>query len=189
MIRRILVCGATAAMAAAAGGAAADLYLWKDPATGSVKIYSYPPPWYGNPELEKRSPKVERVPERQRVPVVEPDAAPTAPAAKPSPAKPGVPPPPPGMGGAVGALAPALLAPLEAQRKRLLEIFSALPARPDFDRAGQGMQQQLEAYQAVSAEMDRIDPKGAEARRADSRTLIERLRDGLRAQTGAQPQR
>lgn len=85
-------------LAAASGGVHADLYLWKDPATGAMKIYSYPPPWYGNPALERRSPRVERIPERQRVPVVEPAAAPVVPAvpaAKPAPAGPDTPPPPP----------------------------------------------------------------------------------------------
>lgn len=181
------------ALASMCGGAAADLYLWKDPATGAMRIYSYPPPWYGNPELERRSPKVERIPERQRAPVVQPEpatlAVPASPEAKPEPAGPGAPPPPPGMGGAAGGPGASVLAMLEAQRKRLMDLFASLPAKPDFDRAGLGLRQQLEAYQAVAAEMDRIDPKGAEARRAESRTLVERLSDGLRAQTGAQPAR
>lgn len=94
------VVAAGLALAFASGGVLADLYLWKDPATGAMKIYSYPPPWYGNPELEKRSPKVERIPERQRAPVVqaEPVQAPSSlPPPAPSPAGPGAPPPPPVM--------------------------------------------------------------------------------------------
>ncbi len=38
--------------------AAADLYRWVDPQTGSVKFSSAPPPWY---ETE-RGPQVERIP-------------------------------------------------------------------------------------------------------------------------------
>ena len=38
--------------------AAADLYRWVDPQSGSVKFSSAPPPWY---ETE-RGPKVERIP-------------------------------------------------------------------------------------------------------------------------------
>jgi len=38
--------------------AAADLYRWIDPQSGSVKFSSAPPPWY---ETE-RGPKVERIP-------------------------------------------------------------------------------------------------------------------------------
>lgn len=93
MRARILAGGLV--VAAASGGTYADLYIWKDPATGAMKIYSYPPPWYGNPELERRSPKVERIPERQRAPVVEPAAAPALPEPNPAPAGPGAPPPPP----------------------------------------------------------------------------------------------
>jgi hypothetical protein len=42
--------------------AAADLYRWVDPETGSVKFSSYPPPWYGDEAKQRRAPKVERIP-------------------------------------------------------------------------------------------------------------------------------
>lgn len=45
-----------------AGPAAADLYRWIDPETGSIKYSSYPPPWYGDPAAERRAPKVEVIP-------------------------------------------------------------------------------------------------------------------------------
>jgi hypothetical protein len=44
--------------------AAADLYRWVDPETGSVKFSSYPPPWYGDEAKERRAPKVEHIPPR-----------------------------------------------------------------------------------------------------------------------------
>jgi hypothetical protein len=47
-----------------AATAAADLYRWVDPETGSVKFSSYPPPWYGDERREKSSPKVEHIPAR-----------------------------------------------------------------------------------------------------------------------------
>jgi len=50
------------------GPAAADLYRWVDPATGSVKFSSYPPPWFGDPALDRRAPKVEVIPERGSAP-------------------------------------------------------------------------------------------------------------------------
>lgn len=53
-----------AAVLAWAGAAAADLYRWVDPETGSVKFSNYPPPWYGDPARERRSPKVEVIPDR-----------------------------------------------------------------------------------------------------------------------------
>jgi hypothetical protein len=77
------------------GHAAADLYRWVDPETGSVKYSSYPPPWYGDEAQERRAPKVEVIPSRSD-PVMKPetpgrplegarkDAAPAKPAANPA---------------------------------------------------------------------------------------------------------
>ena len=42
-----------------ANPAAADLYRWVDPETGSVKFSSYPPPWYGDAAQQRRAPRVE----------------------------------------------------------------------------------------------------------------------------------
>ena len=42
--------------------AAADLYRWVDPETGSVKFSSYPPPWFGDAAKQQRAPKVEVIP-------------------------------------------------------------------------------------------------------------------------------
>jgi hypothetical protein len=42
--------------------AAADLYRWVDPETGSVKFSSYAPPWFGDAAKQKRAPKVEVIP-------------------------------------------------------------------------------------------------------------------------------
>jgi hypothetical protein len=74
------------------GPAAADLYRWIEPETGSIKFSSYPPPWYGDPAKQRGAPKVQVIPERSRAPAFAPrpdgeaDPAP-APAAKP-PARP-----------------------------------------------------------------------------------------------------
>lgn len=124
----------------------ADLYRWVDPESGSVKFSSYPPPWYGDPQLEKRSPKVERIPE----------AAPAAAAAAKAPS---------------GSEREAL----EARRRALMKEFLALPSRSDFDRGGAGFKRQLETYQALGAELDRLDPKGAERRRAEAQEVLETL--------------
>jgi hypothetical protein len=50
------------------GPAAADLYRWVDPDTGSIKFSNYPPPWFGDPAKERRAPKVEVIPERSSAP-------------------------------------------------------------------------------------------------------------------------
>lgn len=50
------------------GPAAADLYRWLDPDSGSIKFSSYPPPWYGDTAKEPRAPKVEVIPDRSSAP-------------------------------------------------------------------------------------------------------------------------
>ena len=139
--------------------ALADLYRWVDPETGSVKFSSYPPPWYGDPEKERRAPKVERIPAAE--------LKPAAPAAATPPVE--------------------GLALLEQRYKSILQSLSILPAGEDFSRAGAGVQQQLDAYKAVAAELDRLDPKGAEKRKAESQPLLDRLIEGLRAQFSSKP--
>ena len=136
----------------------ADLYRWVDPQTGSVKFSSYPPPWFGQPALELNAPATEVVVYRP------PGAAKPAPA----PAKPGA--------------AASGLAALETRLAGLTQFFSALPSNTDFSRAGSGIQQQIEAYQAVAAELDRLDPAGAARRRQQEAGFIETLRRGLEAQ-------
>jgi hypothetical protein len=129
--------------------ALADLYRWVDPESGSVKFSSYPPPWYGDPQLEKRSPRVERIPE----------AAPAA--AGEAKAPPG-----------------SERESLEARRRALMQELSTVSARSDFDRGGAGFKRQLEAYQALTVELDRLDPKGADRRRAEGQALLENLLRG-----------
>jgi len=136
----------------------ADLYRWVDPQTGSVKYSSYPPPWFGQPALELNAPATEVVVYRP----------PGAPKPAPAPAKPGA--------------AASVLAALETRLAGLAQFFSALPSNTDFSRAGSGIQQQIEAYQAVAAELDRLDPAGAARRRQQEAGFIETLRRGLEAQ-------
>jgi hypothetical protein len=130
----------------------ADLYRWIDRETGSVKFSSYPPPWLGDPEKERKAPAVEVIPYR----------GPAAPAA-------------------------SVIATLEARWASLMQLFATLPATTDFNRAGAGIQQQLEAYQALSAELDRLDPAGAQRRRAQEAGVFETMRRGLEAQLSTKP--
>jgi hypothetical protein len=138
--------------------AVADLYRWMDPDTGSIKLSSYPPPWFGNPALEAKSPRVEVIP-------VTRTATPVSPLATQAPVE--------GTG---------LLDKLQQFRKSALEGLNVLPAREDFARGGEGIQEQLDAFRAVSAELDKMDPGGAAARRAEEQPLMERLKQGLKAQ-------
>jgi hypothetical protein len=74
--------------------------------------------------------------------------------------------------------------PLAALEARLSEIVARIAATaPQQDsRSADGYRQQLEAYEAVRAELDRIDPSGAARRRSESTSLLDRLRQGFAAQ-------
>jgi hypothetical protein len=144
--------------ALAAPAAHADLYRWVDPQTGSVKFSSYPPPWFGDQALALSAPAVEVVAYQ----------APGAPKPAAAPVKP--------------SAAAGMLSALEARLAGLTRFFSALPPNADFSRAGSGIQQQIEAYQALSAELDRLDPAGAARRRAQEVGVMETVRRGLEAQ-------
>jgi hypothetical protein len=144
--------------ALAAPPAYADLYRWVDRETGSVKFSSYPPPWFGDPAREMYAPAVEVIRYGTTA----------APAPKP-------------------AAIESLKAALEAQWKTLTQFFASLPPSSDFARAGSGLQQQLQAYEAVRAELDRLDPAGAARRRAQAAGIFETLRKGLQAQLSVTP--
>ncbi len=83
---------------------------------------------------------------------------------------------------------PAAGAPVEALQARWSELLSQLTgAKPqDFNRAGEGIRQQIEAYEAVRVELDRLDPSGAARRRTET-SLIEKLKQGFAAQFSTTP--
>ena len=136
----------------------ADLYRWVDRETGSVKYSNFPPPWYGDPLREGANPAVEIL--RHQAP------------AKP-PAEKGV---------EKGVEKPPATAQLEERWRSMLQFLSSLPQRPDFDRSGQVLQQQVQALQAARAELDRLDPNGMARRRAEETTVLEQLRRSIEAQ-------
>ena len=71
--------------------------------------------------------------------------------------------------------------------KGFLQSFAGLPTDYDFERAGAGFKQQAQAYQDVAVELDRLDPKGAERRRAESESVLSRFLQGVRAQLPGKP--
>ena len=145
--------------------ALADLYRWLDPESGSVKFSSYPPPWYGDAEKEKRAPKVEHIPERSST-----SATPVQ---------------VPGAGGLPEGAAPTApessLASLEAIRKRFLQEFGSASTQKELQSGGTALRKQLEGFAAVNAQLDRLDPGGADKRRAEAQPVLEKLIEGLRA--------
>ena len=72
-----------------AGSAAADLYRWVDPETGSVKFSNSPPPWFNDAAKQGRAPKVEVIAPARTAPAFEPrletDREPAAPPAGDAP--------------------------------------------------------------------------------------------------------
>jgi hypothetical protein len=148
-VRRLLILAALAWSATAA----ADLYRWVDPETGSVKYSSYPPPWFGD-DAQRRAPKVEHIPARspgQSGPLPSLDAPPSA-----------VP-----EAGTVAAL--------ERERRALLVQIAEGVGRP---AAGRDMQKQLEAFSDLSARLDKLDPAGAAARRTEAERLLQKMIKG-----------
>jgi Domain of unknown function (DUF4124) len=124
----------------------ADLYRWIDPASGSVKYSNTPPPWFGDAEKSRGAPPVEVIRER----------------ASQLPPKPAAPP----EGAAARASA---VAALEARWVELGKSLASLP--PGDSRADPATRQRLEGYQALGAELDRLDPAGVPRRRALQRSL------------------
>ena len=132
-----------------------------------MKFSSYPPPWFGDAEKEKRAPKVEHIPERKSssgTPVSVPGAT--------------------GLPG--GASAPAgqgaSLEALDQQRKRLLLEISSASAQKELQSGGAALKKQIDGFAAVNTEMDRLDPAGSERRRAEAQAVLEKLVEGARSQ-------
>ena len=134
--------------------ARADLYRWVDPETGSVKYSSYPPPWYGDEANQRRGPKVERIPAG-----TDPSVRPEAPAGVPQDAA-------------------RSYEALEAQRKAMLQQLPAVAARGGSERGVPALQKQLEAFAALSDQIDKLNPEGAAARRAEAEAVLQKLIKG-----------
>lgn len=71
------------------------------------------------------------------------------------------------------------LAPLEARWREQLAEIAALQLRPAPERNAQNLQQRLQAYTSVAAELDRRDPQGAAARRAELERVLEKVRQSM----------
>jgi len=174
------------ALVAWAGAASAELYRWIDPESGSIKITSHAPPWYSEGGPLRGGPPVE---------VIRSSFSPTVPDARRVGALPSPPKPaesrresaPPAAGVEAQAGGGTMLEKLEAKRKELLRIFDAFPKATDFNSAGEGFGNHVKAYEAVSAELDRMDPKRAARRKAEEPSLLEKMRTGLRMQFSPTP--
>ena len=142
-------------LASCVGVAHADLYRWVDPETGSVKFSTYPPPWYGDEAKQRRAPPVERIP-TGRDPAKQPDLAS---AARQDPAQ--------------------SLEALEARRKAMLQELPVVAARGGSDRGVPALQKHLEAFAALSEQLDKLNPAGSATRRAEAEAVLQKLIKGL----------
>lgn len=155
----------------AAPAAQAQLYRWVDPATGSTKFSSVPPPWYGDPALERRAPKTERIPAGVPAPAargnaLDPGSPATTPGTAAAPSSPLLAPPPP------KPLSP-LLAIADAQRRALLKDLGSALAQDPVDN--EALQKRMQELRALTEELDRADPLGAAARQAEVQAMAESL--------------
>lgn len=135
-----------------APNALGELYRWRDPQTGSIKYSTYPPPWFGDAAREARSPKVE-------VLSGERDSA----AAKSTPVD------------AMAEKVAEVIQFMEKRREQLLARMTVARASSGFKPSDAAFQQDLQAYRAVSRELDKFDLKGATARRAADARVFENL--------------
>lgn len=81
--------------------------------------------------------------------------------------------------GPAGA-APAAAEGLEERRRVLLRAIAEPPAG-DSRSPGTALRRQMQDYQALSEELDRLDPAGAARRRAEEAGILEKMRRGLEA--------
>jgi hypothetical protein len=67
---------------------------------------------------------------------------------------------------------------LEARRHSLLTQLMGVSPQ-EFKQGSDGLRHQLETYEALRAELDRLDPAGVERRKAETAALAERLKQAL----------
>jgi len=156
----VLAAALSVLLAALAGDVAAELYRWRDPQTGAIKYSSYPPPWYGDESREATAPKVEVLGNRES------ETASRQPADE------------------MAEKVAEVIRFMEQRRKQLLSRMTVARASAGFDPSDPGFKADLQAYQTVTRELDKFDPKGAGARRRADARVFENL--GIEAGASAQ---
>jgi hypothetical protein len=67
---------------------------------------------------------------------------------------------------------------LEARWHSLLTQLSGVSPQ-EFKQGSDGLRQQLEAFEALRVELDRLDPAGTARRKAETATMLERLKQAV----------
>jgi len=130
------------------------------PLPAQADLYRWVDPQTGSAKFSSTPPPWYGDPEKERgapAVAVVPFRAPGAPAAAEKEKKPAV-----GIAG------------LEARWAELLRYFASLPPGTDFS----GLQQQLQEYATAGAELNRLDPAGAQRRRAREAAALAKFGDG-----------
>lgn len=162
---RIVFVGVLAALlAGTVADALAELYRWRDPQSGRIKYSSYPPPWYGDEAREADAPKVEVIGDRPSAGSASRKAA-----------------------DEMAEKVAEVIRFMEQRREQLLSRMTVARASAGFDAADQAFQADLQAYRAVTRELDKFDPKGAAARRTTDARAFANLGVEPQAAEGAAP--
>jgi hypothetical protein len=151
-MRTVLVGVLAAVLMGLAPDAAAELYRWRDPQTGSIKYSSYPPPWFGDEAREANAPKVE---------VLSGPQAGGKDGGKPA--------------DEMAEKVAEVIHFMEQRREQLLARMTLARASAGFDPATPTFQADLQAYRTVSRELDKFDPRGTAARRRADASVFENL--------------
>ncbi len=159
---RIVLAGVlTVLFAVIASDAFAELYRWRDPQTGNIRYSSYPPPWYGDESREASAPKVEVIGAQR-------EGASRTPADE------------------MAEKVAEVIRFMEQRREQLLSRMTVARASAGFDPEDAAFKADLQAYRAVTRELDKFDPKGASLRRRADARAFENLGVAPQAE-GARP--
>jgi hypothetical protein len=174
-------CAAAALATLAAPNALADMYRYRDPETGKVKLTNIPPPWLNKPALAANAPRTEVIrPPGAPVPASTSAVAAPAPAGTRPPGSgtaPDVAAPAPGPA-TVGANAPDGAFGLDRQRKLVLQQMVGEAQNVGTPEGKQRFFAKLGEAISIESRLDAIDPAGKSAREAERGRAIERCTDG-----------
>lgn len=158
------------ALAVAAAPAAAELYRYRDPETGQIKLTNVPPPWMKH---RPHAVQVIQPPGAAKPPAVAPPApAPDAPAAPQAAAAPGAP-------AASGATLPAGAFEADRQRRLLLDQLVAEAPNVGTPSGRERFLARLGNVIGLETRLDKVDPGGQKARQAERDRALGECADGF----------
>jgi hypothetical protein len=154
------------ALAAAVASAHAEMYRYRDPHTGQMKLTNIPPPWLAKPGTPAPGAAAAPQPGTPAMPAVaaKPPAAPSAPQA---------------IAPSASAGLPAQGFELERQRKLLLQQLVAEAPNVGTPAGKQRYLARLGDLVSIETRMDRLDPAGRKAREAERSRAIDQSGDGF----------